>query len=113
MLFWPGIIGDFMSYLPATLIITLSASLFVGLIINPTVCSVLLTVNTARKDQKWLMAVRLRYSRFLMWALAHRAPVMFVTCGVLVGMIMLYGLIGKGVEFFPDRPPRRPSTSRS
>jgi multidrug efflux pump subunit AcrB len=39
MLFWPGIIGEFMSYLPLTLIITLSSSLFVGLIINPTLCS--------------------------------------------------------------------------
>ena len=107
MLFWPGIIGDFMSYLPATLIITLSASLFVGLIINPTVCSVLLTVNTARKDQKWLMAVRHRYSRFLTWALAHRTPVMFITCGALIGMIVLYGLIGKGVEFFPETEPNQ------
>lgn len=35
MLFWPGIIGKFMSYMPLTLIITLSCSLFVALIINP------------------------------------------------------------------------------
>lgn len=40
MLFWPGMIGEFMSYLPRTLIITLSSSLFVGLIINPTLCSI-------------------------------------------------------------------------
>ncbi|MDX1389897.1 MAG: efflux RND transporter permease subunit, partial [Acidobacteriota bacterium] len=39
MLFWPGMIGEFMSYLPLTLIITLSSSLFVGLVINPTICS--------------------------------------------------------------------------
>ncbi len=107
MLFWPGIIGDFMSYLPATLIITLSASLFVGLIINPTVCSVLLTVNRKQKDQKWLMALRQRYSRFLMWALAHRTAVMTITCGALFGMIVLYGLIGKGVEFFPQTEPNQ------
>ncbi|MCB9649032.1 MAG: efflux RND transporter permease subunit [Deltaproteobacteria bacterium] len=37
MLFWPGIIGEFMGYLPMTLIVTLSASLFVALIINPVV----------------------------------------------------------------------------
>ena len=35
MVFWPGIIGEFMSYLPLTLIITLSSSLFVALVINP------------------------------------------------------------------------------
>ncbi len=37
MLFWPGIIGKFMSYLPITLIITLTSSLFVALFINPVV----------------------------------------------------------------------------
>lgn len=33
--FWPGIIGEFMLYLPLTLIITLGSSLFVALVINP------------------------------------------------------------------------------
>lgn len=33
--FWPGIIGEFMKYLPITLIITLGSSLFVALVINP------------------------------------------------------------------------------
>jgi multidrug efflux pump subunit AcrB len=33
--FWPGIVGQFMHYLPVTLIITLFASLFVAYIFNP------------------------------------------------------------------------------
>ncbi len=33
--FWPGMIGEFMKYLPITLIITLGSSLFVALVINP------------------------------------------------------------------------------
>jgi len=33
--FWPGMIGKFMFYMPVTLIITLTASLFVAYIINP------------------------------------------------------------------------------
>ncbi len=37
MLLWPGTIGKFMGYMPLTLIITLSASLFVALIINPVI----------------------------------------------------------------------------
>ena len=37
--FWPGIVGEFMKYLPLTLIITLSSSLFVGLVVVPTLCS--------------------------------------------------------------------------
>ncbi|UCF10352.1 MAG: efflux RND transporter permease subunit, partial [Candidatus Bipolaricaulota bacterium] len=39
MLLWPGITGEFMAYLPKTLIITLSSSLYVALIINPTLTS--------------------------------------------------------------------------
>ncbi len=35
MAFWPGLMGSFMSYLPVTLIIVLSSSLFVALVINP------------------------------------------------------------------------------
>ena len=34
LLFWPGIVGDFMGYLPVTLILTLFASLFVAFIMN-------------------------------------------------------------------------------
>ncbi|MBL0133004.1 MAG: efflux RND transporter permease subunit [Chitinophagaceae bacterium] len=35
LLFWPGIIGKFMIYLPTILILTLSASLIVAFLINP------------------------------------------------------------------------------
>ncbi|MBC8110914.1 MAG: efflux RND transporter permease subunit [Verrucomicrobia bacterium] len=35
LLIWPGIIGEFMKYLPITLIATLLASLFVAFVINP------------------------------------------------------------------------------
>ncbi len=45
MAFWPGIIGEFMKYLPLTLIITLSASLFVALVVNPTVCSLFMRLD--------------------------------------------------------------------
>ena len=37
MLWWPGIIGEFMSYMPLTLIVTLSSSLLVAIVINPVV----------------------------------------------------------------------------
>lgn len=45
MLLWPGIIGRFMSYLPLTLIVTLSASLFVALVINPVVTGYLVRLE--------------------------------------------------------------------
>jgi len=39
LLFWPGMMGQFMGYMPLTLIITLSSSLFVAMIIVPTLCA--------------------------------------------------------------------------
>ena len=50
MLFWPGIIGEFMSYLPLTLIITLASSLFVALIINPVITGFFVQVK-GREDE--------------------------------------------------------------
>lgn len=35
LLFWPGLMGGFMSYLPKTVLVTLGASLFVALIVIP------------------------------------------------------------------------------
>jgi multidrug efflux pump len=45
MAFWPGITGEFMSYLPKTLMITLTASLLVGLVVNPTLCSLFMRME--------------------------------------------------------------------
>ncbi|MCJ7526288.1 MAG: efflux RND transporter permease subunit, partial [Candidatus Aminicenantes bacterium] len=39
LLFWKGVMGQFMKHLPMTLIIALSASLFVALVINPVLTS--------------------------------------------------------------------------
>ena len=49
LLFWPGMAGDFMSYLPLTLIITLTSSLFVALVIVPTLCSIFLVREGGRR----------------------------------------------------------------
>ncbi|MFT5903777.1 MAG: multidrug efflux pump [Flammeovirgaceae bacterium] len=43
--FWPGLFGEFMFFLPITLIIVLSSSLFVALVINPVLTSVYMKVG--------------------------------------------------------------------
>jgi multidrug efflux pump len=45
LLFWPGIVGEFMGYLPKTLIITLSSSLFVALVIIPPLCAMFMKLD--------------------------------------------------------------------
>ncbi len=46
--FWPGIMGEFMMYLPITLIITLGSSLFVALVINPVFISSFMRVKGSK-----------------------------------------------------------------
>jgi len=50
LIFWPGIMGEFMKYLPITLIIVLSSSLFVALVINPVFTSRFLKVDERLED---------------------------------------------------------------
>ncbi|NGP75251.1 efflux RND transporter permease subunit [Balneolaceae bacterium YR4-1] len=58
LLFWPGITGEFMSYLPMTLIITLSSSLFVALVINPVICALFMTLENVDSTGKPKMTRR-------------------------------------------------------
>jgi multidrug efflux pump len=47
LMFWPGIAGEFMKFLPATLIITLSSSLFIALVIVPVLCAIFMRIDGA------------------------------------------------------------------
>ncbi|TDQ18234.1 multidrug efflux pump subunit AcrB [Algoriphagus boseongensis] len=49
--FWDDLVGEFMKYLPITLIIVLSSSLFVALVINPVMTSLFMKVDDATKNK--------------------------------------------------------------
>ncbi len=109
MLFWPGIMGEFMAFLPKTLIITLSASLFVALVINPTICAHMMHVKPQRmlNDNNAQPLILRVYATSLSYALAHRLLVVLAAIGLLLGIIVLYVLFDHGVELFPDTEPNR------
>lgn len=52
MMFWPGVIGQFMGYLPLTLIIVLLCSLFVALVLYPVLTGYLVRLDTEKKKKK-------------------------------------------------------------
>ena len=109
MLFWPDIMGEFMSYLPRTLIIVLSASLFVALVFSPVVASATLKAggkrsNKAKKDYTLLIRV---YRVILQYALNHRALVVFIAIFMLIGTMVAYFGSGPEVELFPETDPNR------
>jgi len=125
LIFWPGIMGEFMSYLPKTVIITLSCSLFVAMVINPALAAMFLklpyghALSRARVSPEEIekageapITVRgpiLRvYRGLLNSALNHRLAVIFMSFLAVMAMGMIwFERIGleKPVEFFPDVDP--------
>ncbi len=84
LLFWPGIVGEFMKYLPTTLIVTLSSSLFVALVIVPVLCSRWLRVEGDRGHRlpstgRWVL------TGLALAAAAGLAAVNAVTLALLAG----------------------------
>ncbi|MFQ5865228.1 MAG: efflux RND transporter permease subunit [bacterium] len=105
MLFWPGIMGEFMKYLPIALIITLSCSLFVALTINPVLCQVFMKVTKKKSKERFLPKILKYYEKVLRFALTRRAITLSASFITLILIFVLYGFFGKGVEFFPDVEP--------
>ena len=107
MLFWPGIMGEFMGYLPKTVIITLSASLFVAMVINPAICSRFMRIRALRdlKKAKKSNPFMFGYERFLRLTLNNPGLTLFACGLILVGTIAIYRQFGNGVEFFPESDP--------
>lgn len=52
LMMWPGIMGEFMQYLPLTLMIVLSSSLFVALVINPVLAILFMKKEEVRQPAK-------------------------------------------------------------
>jgi multidrug efflux pump subunit AcrB len=50
--FWPGMMGEFMQYLPITLITVLGSSLFVGLVINPALAASFMKTEETKSNKK-------------------------------------------------------------
>lgn len=110
MIFWPGIMGEFMSYLPRTVILALFGSLFVALVINPVFSARYQTAappKFADNGTEKITGGRRIYLGMLEWALDHRYVVLVVSVAMFFASIVAFGMFGKGVEFFPSAEPKR------
>ena len=105
--FWPGIMGSFMKYMPITLIIVLSSSLFVALVINPVFTSRLMKVDERADD----IAVRKRKRRNILIGVlimtflgvsGHFSGAMWLRnlMGVAVGISLLNFFVLRGASFW-------------
>jgi len=107
LLFWPGIIGDFMKYLPITMIITLSSSLLVALVVSPTVCAVIGAGRGALKKRERTRRMMTFYRGVVGLAIANPLITFAVPVLLLVSLAISYGAWGRGIEFFPTSDPDR------
>jgi multidrug efflux pump len=107
LLFWPGVVGQFMKYLPITLIATLSASLAVALFFTPTLGALLGKAASIRHDGRAQEGKKDRgpYMRTVRLALRHPGATLALALALLVAVQMAYGRFGSGVEFFPKVEP--------
>lgn len=110
LIFWPGIMGQFMGFLPRTLIMVLLASLFVAMVINPAICSVFIHARPRDEAEK-LHPFVAGYERLLRAALRHRLPVLLLGFAFLILTVQVYARWGKGVELFPEVDPRNATVS--
>nr|WP_086940853.1 efflux RND transporter permease subunit [Thaumasiovibrio occultus] len=117
LLFWPDTTGEFMRYLPLTLIATLSASLVMALLFVPAIGVVvgkpqhvsearraeLHAIESGRFDQTKGM-VKL-YLSTLNVAIRHPLKVLLASIIIAITVMMAYGKAGLGVVFFPEVDP--------
>ncbi|GAA0593033.1 efflux RND transporter permease subunit [Caenispirillum bisanense] len=115
--FWTGVVGEFMKYLPYTLLATLTASLFMALIFVPTLGAIFGRPGEAdpetmkaiaaseEGDVRDLRGLTGTYARVLDFTLKRPGKVLLAAVGLLIGSQVLYGAFGRGIEFFPDVEP--------
>jgi multidrug efflux pump len=103
LLFWPGVVGQFMKYLPITLIATLSASLAVALFFTPTLGALLGRAAPVGHDDRAKDTGP--YMRTVKLALRRPGMTMALAALLLVAVQVAYGKFGRGVEFFPEVEP--------
>ena len=115
--FWPGMAGEFMKYLPITLIAVLSASLLMALLFVPTLGSMIgktgalddktiHNLTAAEKgDLNTVTGITGVYVRFLRRVLRHPSWNVAAVTALLAVIYVSFNVFGRGVEMFPDVEP--------
>jgi multidrug efflux pump len=117
LVFWPGIMGEFMKFLPITLVAVLSASLLMALLFVPTLGSLFGSTGAINADARRnltaaetgdldaVTGITGSYIQFLKKTLRHPWVNVGAVSLVLVGIYIAFFTFGRGVELFPDIEP--------
>jgi multidrug efflux pump subunit AcrB len=89
LLFWPGIMGEFMSYIPATIILTLLASMFVAFVMNPVFAVSFMKYREGKEGAKLP-----GYKIFIAISVVLAVAVIFYATGTyLIANLLTFGVI--------------------
>ncbi|MCD4825141.1 MAG: efflux RND transporter permease subunit [Phycisphaerae bacterium] len=105
LLFWPDIMGEFMSYIPLTAIVVLSSSLVVAMVITPVICSVFTKPGKRKETGKrdhWFIT---HYRKLLHVSLEHPMTTVLISLCMLAAIGIIYVRRGRGHELFPEMDP--------
>lgn len=117
LLFWPDITGEFMKYLPLTLIATLAASLVMALLFVPVIGGIIGKPQTIDANAKQEMielyngnfdkatGITKLYYQTLSVAIRHPWKVLISAILLAAGVGVTYSKAGLGAEFFPEVDP--------
>ena len=113
LMFWPGMMGEFMKYLPFTLIAVLSASLLMALVFVPTIGTVIgkpryvseedkqQMIQAEEGDIRTLKGFTGKYVNMLATAIQHPWKVLASAIAIAILSISAFAFSGLGSEFFP------------
>ena len=117
LIFWPGIAGEFMFFLPVTLLAVLTSSLTMALIFIPVVGQLIgndkelspkkiKNLNLLENgDLSKIKGIQGRYLNFMDYTLENPKKLIFLTITTLIFIQTIYIKLGKGFEFFPPIEP--------
>ncbi|MCH8264186.1 MAG: efflux RND transporter permease subunit [Proteobacteria bacterium] len=114
IMFWPGVAGQFMSYLPITVFAVLTGSLFYALLFVPTIGALIgkssdadntYLRNLEEGDPDKVTGITGLYARLLKFAVKIPLTVLTLSIVTLVTIVFAYGRFGAGVEFFVATEP--------
>ena len=117
LLFWTGTVGEFMKFLPITVILTLTASLFMALVFIPVVGGIIgKRPPQSAKDKATLFAAEQGdprdlkgftggYVKLLQFAILRPWITLILAIAMLMGGFTAYAQFGNGITFFPEVEP--------
>lgn len=109
LLFWEDLMGEFMKYLPITLIIVLSSSLFVALVINPVLTSDYIKIGNKEKSKAgkfWIKNGIVLVAALLLYTIGKPLLGGIFIAGVLISIVNRYYLTPVGNWFMEKIMPK-------